>query len=61
MTVPSTVLRNVEIGGQRRDITDTDIKNLIANDSRLMVQVAEAFGKYISRDVSSSHIRNRRY
>lgn len=56
--MPSTILRNVEIDGQRRDITDTDIKNLIAKDSKLMVQVAEVFGKHISRDVSSSHIRN---
>ncbi|MGE0826959.1 MAG: type III-A CRISPR-associated protein Csm2 [Candidatus Binatia bacterium] len=53
-----TILRNVEIGGQRRDITDDDIKKLIASDSKLMVQVAESFGKHIARDVSSSHIRN---
>jgi len=56
--MPKTLVRNVEIGGQRRGITDTDIRNLIASDSKLMVQVAEGFGRHIARDVSSSHIRN---
>jgi CRISPR-associated protein Csm2 len=46
------------MAGQRRDITDTDIERLIASDSKLMVQVAEGFGRHIARDVSSSHIRN---
>jgi CRISPR-associated protein Csm2 len=50
-------LCRVEIDGQQRDITDTDIERLIASDSKLMVQVAEGVGKHI-RDVSSSHIRN---
>lgn len=56
--MPTAILRNLEISGQRRDITDADIKSLIASDSKLMVQVAEAFGRHIARDVSSSHIRN---
>jgi CRISPR-associated protein Csm2 len=48
----------VEIEGQSRDLTDTEIERLIASDSKLMVQVAEGVGKYIARGVSSSHIRN---
>lgn len=47
----------LEIDGQQRDITNADIQRLIASDSKLMVQVAEGFGKRI-RTVSSSHIRN---
>jgi len=53
-----TKLCSVDMAGQRRDITDTDIERLIASDSKLMVQVAEGFGRHIARDVSSSHIRN---
>lgn len=56
--MPRAILRNLEISGQQRDITDADINNFIGSDSKLMVQVAEAFGKHIARDVSSSHIRN---
>jgi len=48
----------VEIDGQQRDLTDSDIERLIASDSKLMVQVAEGVGKHIVRGVSSSHIRN---
>src|SRR5215471_18496757 len=55
--MPNRLCR-VEINGQQRDLTDTDIEHLIASDSKLMVQVAEGFGRHIARDVSSSHIRN---
>lgn len=56
--MPRTLVRGVEIEGQRRDITDEHIRRLITDDSKLLVQVADGFGKRIARGVSSSHIRN---
>lgn len=52
------VVRNLPWGSGKRDITEEDVDKLIKKDSKLLVDTARAFGQYIAKHLSSSHIRN---
>jgi CRISPR-associated protein Csm2 len=52
------LVKGLQIEGKAKTLTDADIQKLIGSDSKLLVQVADAFGKRIARNLSTSHIRN---